>query len=64
MAEPHFTFFQYGPADVDLMCESLWHSIQRGDISDDDRERMSAIRDQLNSTRVENTGAAIAVEKT
>jgi hypothetical protein len=62
MAEPDLTFFRYEPADVDALCESLWHSLQRADIPDGERERMRAIREQLNSTRVEKNDAVIAVE--
>lgn len=62
MPDPNLTFIKFEPADVDLLCESLWHSIQRGDISDDNRKRLSAIREQLNSTRVEKIDALIAVE--
>lgn len=62
MPDSDFIFFRYEPTDVDLLCESLWHSIQRGDISDNDRERMRAIREQLNSTRVEKIDAFIAVK--
>lgn len=62
MPNPRLIFFEYDPVDVDLLCESLWHSGQRGDIPDDARERMHAIREQLNSTRVEKTGAIIATK--
>lgn len=33
--------------DVRVLMESLWHSVQRGDIPDDDRERMHKLRQQL-----------------
>jgi hypothetical protein len=63
MPDSDLIFFKYDPTDVDLLCESLWHSLQRADIPDDDRERMRAIREQLNSTRVEKIDAFITVEK-
>lgn len=33
--------------DLRVLMESLWHSIQRGDISDEDRERAHKLREQF-----------------
>lgn len=33
--------------DVDVLLESLWHSIQRGDIPDEDRDRLYKLREQI-----------------
>lgn len=62
MPDSGVTFFKFDPYDVDIMCESLWHSVQRGDIPIYERDRLIVIRDQLNSTRVDRSGAVIAVK--
>lgn len=33
--------------DARVLMESLWHSVQRGDVPDEDRERMHKLRDEL-----------------
>lgn len=33
--------------DVRVLMESLWHAAQRGDLSDEDRERVHELRDRL-----------------
>lgn len=55
-------FLKFDPVDIKLLCESLWHSVQRGDIPDDERARMSAILEKLNSTRIEKTSVVIATK--
>lgn len=52
-------FFQYSPLDVDILCESLWHSMARADIPDIERTRMSAIREQLNHTRIDGANVVV-----
>lgn len=41
-------------ADIQVLCESLWHSVQRADIPDEDRERMHQLRERLNSLGAED----------
>lgn len=60
MANPDLTFFKFEPVDVEVLCESLWHSLQRADIPDEDRSRLSDIRAQLDVARIDKTGAIIA----
>lgn len=59
MPDSNPTIFNFNPYDVDITCESLWHSMQRGDISDYERERLRAIHEQLNSTRVDKNDVII-----
>lgn len=39
------------PEDVAVLREALWHAVQRGDISDDERRRAHDLRDRLATAR-------------
>jgi hypothetical protein len=43
--------FTFEPEDLDVLCESLWHSEQRADVPAEDHERLRALRERLNAAR-------------
>jgi hypothetical protein len=45
-AQTHLTL---DPEDAAVLRESLWHSLQRGDLPDDDRRRMDVLRERLSA---------------
>ena len=38
-------------ADLDVLCESLWHALSRADVPDDDLDRMRILREKFNELR-------------
>ena len=43
--------FVFGRKDLDVLCESLWHSLSRADVPDEDIDRMRVLRERLNNAR-------------
>jgi hypothetical protein len=37
--------------ELDVLCESLWHSLSRADVPDEDIDAMRELRERLNDAR-------------
>jgi hypothetical protein len=46
-----FAKFWFDQRELDVLCESLWHSLSRADVPDADIDTMRVLRERLNDAR-------------